>query len=342
MAVPAGGRLRPGERLDDGVVVVRVAAVVDVVVEPLHVTELVERDRLGVVAAVGGRGVRLAPLERAPVEDVALLAQPHREPVRRVTGEAGQPVDPAGRARAVADRVRAAGVVRERRGAARLGWRVTSAAASLIAVLIAALGSAPARQRKRRTWSWPNEPPLSAGSGPCAAAPVGERAAPSRGSTRVPAVARRGAWSCRGASSRPRVGIGSGWSSHGLVQRDGLAVREMAEDRSGSGRIGREPAVRGEQHPTRRQRRRRPGHGRRRRETEVVRDRPEVDRRLRAIERSRVQPAARRRAPLVDESRARPACRPGLPRPPSATSVRRPPLRRSVTTIGQGRPRHAA
>ena len=48
-------RLRPRERLHDGIGVVAVIGEVDVVAESLDVTELIERDRLRVVAAVRRR-----------------------------------------------------------------------------------------------------------------------------------------------------------------------------------------------------------------------------------------------------------------------------------------------
>src|SRR6478752_5827851 len=83
--------------------------------EALDMTELVERDVLGVVAPVRWCGVRLAPFHRPPVEDVALLAEPHREAVGDVPGETGKTVDAAGRARSITDRRRPAGVVGERR-----------------------------------------------------------------------------------------------------------------------------------------------------------------------------------------------------------------------------------
>ena len=64
--VPAGVGLGPRERLDDGIRVVAVVAVVHVVVEDLDVPELVERDGLGVVAAVRRGRVRLAPAAACP------------------------------------------------------------------------------------------------------------------------------------------------------------------------------------------------------------------------------------------------------------------------------------
>ena len=77
-----------------GVLVVALVGVVDVVVEDRHVAELVEGDGLGVVAAIGRAAVGLAPLERAPVEDVALLAEPHRESVGADLEKQARPLTP--------------------------------------------------------------------------------------------------------------------------------------------------------------------------------------------------------------------------------------------------------
>ena len=81
--------------------------------------ELVECDRLGVVAAVGGR-LHLAPAQGAPVEGAAVLPQPHREAGRGGPGEAADAVRAAGPG-AVADGAGAARVVGERRGPRRPG-----------------------------------------------------------------------------------------------------------------------------------------------------------------------------------------------------------------------------
>ena len=86
MGIPADPGLRSRQGLDHGIGVVRVAVVVGVVVEDLHVAELVEHDVLDVVAAIRPGGVVLAPAQRPPVEDVAVLAHPHREPGRGVPG----------------------------------------------------------------------------------------------------------------------------------------------------------------------------------------------------------------------------------------------------------------
>ena len=71
--------------------------------EAFDVTELIEGDVLGVVAPVRRAGVRLAPFHRPPIEDMALLAEPHREVVGDVPREAREAVDPACGTRSIAD-----------------------------------------------------------------------------------------------------------------------------------------------------------------------------------------------------------------------------------------------
>src|SRR2546423_5642807 len=87
-------------------------------VEDLDVAELVERDVLRVVAAVRLQVCQLAPAQATPVEDVALLAERHREGVRRVgPAETREAADAARDVQAVIDPAPAGCVRRERRRA---------------------------------------------------------------------------------------------------------------------------------------------------------------------------------------------------------------------------------
>ncbi len=224
MLVPPVVGLGAGDRLDDGVIEVALVAVVHVVAEPLDVTELVECDGLDIEAAVGRIGVRLAPLEAAPVEAMALLPEPHREAVRRPPGEAGDAVGAARVAGAIADRIRSAVDVGEGRGArsTRAGRGGRGGLDGRRARWPAA--SEPVRQSKVSAWSWSNQPLPRTGSGPWAPAGAGV--------TRTTSAAAEAGQ--RGQEARPGA-LTDGSSGHLRVRGGGHGGRR------GHGRSGRRP-----------------------------------------------------------------------------------------------------
>ena len=204
---------------------------------------------------------------------------------------------------------------------------LASAAAALIAVLIAAVGSEPDRQRKRRSWSWSNGPFAQHRVGAVRrGAAAGQGQERDRDDRRRPAAA-IGVDRCvvsahRAASASGTVAPSGMWRSRGVADGPSIGSRPSGASRT-------QPAGSRSPSPpdTASASSARPS-GIGPRSTASP-----------AVERDRAEAAARRRAGSRRRGGCRRTCRDDdapARRPPRAAV--RAPVPRSVETIGQGRP----
>ena len=253
------------------------------------------------------------------------------KPSRRAPGEAGEAVDAACRAGAVADRVRAGRVVGEGRGLRGLGRRRVGRGG-----LDRRAGSRPAAPRRRAS---ENSERLVLGEERAA-----ERTDPDRARTTIPASARERRDDHRGRDRSRRGALAERVvaRSSGAPRRAGRSARPGrggASRRGSTAASGRRPSGASRTQPGG-SRRPLPRRVPRRHQAEPVGDRTEV-RRAGAVRRDRAQATAGGAFGLVDDARRAP--RPP-PRRPDRMSRRAPaasPVPRFDATSGHGSPRQA-